>query len=263
MTRQVLFTKLAIMLTTKTTAISHCLFLVCALFISACANQNQSTFTAQPMNGETGDIFYLGRDPEYKDRSLMRVRNIELIVLDGVPGPAPDSMHLLNHTQINAGDSVLDLGTGSGIQAIFAARKSKRIVATDINPKAGENARLNIKMHGLENLIDVRVGDLFSPLTADEHFDVVLLNLKYPNTGEESPLWEVHERFFVDVKKHLKPKGRIYYQFGFLRNLETVEKMLAANQLYIADKKLGPSSVVKDAFFLTLEIRALPKTTHQ
>ena len=65
------------------------------------------------------------------------------------------------------------------------------------------------------------------------------------------------------VKEHLKPNGRIYYQFGYLHNLEPVKKILASNQLYIADKKLGPSSVVKGTFFLTLEIRALPKTTHQ
>ncbi len=191
----------------------------------------------------------------------MRVRDVRLVVFDDVPGPSPDSMHLLSHSRINPGDTVLDLGTGTGVQAIFAAGKASHIVATDINPRAVENALYNIKQHKLDGKIEVRAGDLFAPLAEDERFDVVLLNLRYPNRGKDSPMWNVHKRFFAGVKKHLKPNGRIYYQFGFLRNLEPVEKMLKDNQLYITDKQLGLSSVVKNALFLTLEIRALPKGT--
>jgi len=239
---------------------TRCLILISLLLLSACAIQNQPSFTAQSVNGVEGDLFYLSRDPEHKDRSLMRVRDVDLVVFDTVPGPSPDSMHLLNHTHINVGDTVLDLGTGTGVQAIFAARKAKHIVATDISPQAGENARINIKKHNLEKKIDVRVGDLFAPLAKDERFDVVLLNLKYPNRDANEWLWKIHERFFAEVKDHLNPGGRIYYQFGFLRNLDHVEKMLADNQLYIADKRLGISTAIKNALFLTFEIRALPKT---
>lgn len=245
------------------TIIPRSLYLLSLLLISACAAQNQASFTAQAVNGGQDELFFVGRDPEHKDRSFMRVKDVTLSVFDSVKGPSPDSMHLLNHTHINTGDTVLDLGTGTGVQAIFAARKAKHVVATDISPQAGENARINIKKHKLEKKIDVRVGDLFAPLEKDERFDVVLLNLRYPTRDANEWLWKLHERFFSEVKDHLNPDGRIYYQFGFLRNLDHVEKMLADNQLYIADKRLGISSVIKNSLFLTFEIRALPETAKE
>ncbi len=214
-----------------------------------------------PANGGNGDLFHLGPDPEHKDRQLIQVRDITLTLFKGVEGMSPDSMQLLNHTHINAGETVLDVGTGNGVQAIFAARKGAHVIATDISPRAGENARFNIARHKLGNRIEVRVGDLFAPLSANERFDVILFNLRYPTTKASQALWNVHERFFAGVKNHLKPGGRIYYQFGYERNMSHVKKMLADNQLTIFEQKIGQSSVLKNEKFISFEIRALPDAT--
>src|SRR5512135_3303161 len=56
---------------------------------------------------------------------------------------------------------VIDIGTGTGLGAIFAARQGARVVATDINPEAVRCARLNVSVNHLEDRIDVRLGDLF------------------------------------------------------------------------------------------------------
>jgi len=51
--------------------------------------------------------------------------------------------------------SALDLGTGSGIGAIFAARCDYRVVAVDINPEAVRCARINVLLNHLEARIEI------------------------------------------------------------------------------------------------------------
>lgn len=225
-------------------------------FLASCA---AAPPTEHSISGENSGLYYSGRDPKHSNRSLMRVRDVRLVVFDNVAAPSPDSLCLLDHTQINPGESVLDLGTGTGVQAIFAARNAQKVIAIDIDPTAIKNATFNIREHKLTEKIEVRIGDLFSPLSAEERFDVILFNLRYPTSGEGSPLWNVHQRFFAGVKNHLTPNGRIYYQFGFLQNLALVKKMLVKNQLYIAEKRFTASPNIDGAQFLTLEIRALPE----
>lgn len=67
---------------------------------------------------------------------------------------------------------MLDLGTGSGVAAVFAALRGADVVAVDLNPEAVRNARLNAQLHHVEHRIDVRQGDLFEPVVG-ERFDVV------------------------------------------------------------------------------------------
>ncbi len=74
-------------------------------------------------------------------------------------------------------DSALDVGTGSGAQALLAARHARRVVATDVNPRALEFTRLNAALNGLAN-IEVRSGSLFEP-AGDEHFDLIVCNAPY------------------------------------------------------------------------------------
>jgi methylase of polypeptide subunit release factors len=71
-------------------------------------------------------------------------------------------------------DSVLDLGTGCGIQALHAARHARRVVATDISERALGFARLNAGINGVSS-IEFRLGSLFEPV-AGERFDRIVSN---------------------------------------------------------------------------------------
>jgi release factor glutamine methyltransferase len=108
---------------------------------------------------------------------------------------------------------VLDLGTGSGVGSIFAARRGWPVVAVDINPTAVRCCRVNAMIHGLEERVEVRQGDLFAPV-AGERFDLVLFNPPYFRGTPESPLdaaWrgrDVLERFAAALPEHLTPGGR-------------------------------------------------------
>ena len=71
-------------------------------------------------------------------------------------------------------DSVLDLGTGCGIQALHASRHAERVVATDISARALRFAEFNARLNGIAN-IEFRLGDMFEPV-AGERFDHLVSN---------------------------------------------------------------------------------------
>lgn len=113
---------------------------------------------------------------------------------------------------IPANAQVLDLGTGSGIGAIFAARRAARVVATDINPEAARCAQMNALAQHLDHKIQVRTGDLFEPVRG-EQFDVVLFNPPFyrgrprdmADQAWRSP--NVFDRFLHELPAYLGPGG--------------------------------------------------------
>lgn len=106
----------------------------------------------------------------------------------------------------------LDLGTGSGIGAVFAARRGFRVVAVDLNPEAVRCARLNAMLNRLEDRIEVREGDLFTPV-AGERFDLILFNPPFFQGAPKGTLdlaWrgtDVLERAAAGLPASLAPDG--------------------------------------------------------
>jgi SAM-dependent methyltransferase len=70
--------------------------------------------------------------------------------------------------------SVLDLGTGCGIQALHASRFARRVIATDISERALRLAALNAELNGIDG-IEFRLGSLFDPVRG-ERFDRIVSN---------------------------------------------------------------------------------------
>ncbi|MEU3860462.1 class I SAM-dependent methyltransferase [Streptomyces sp. NPDC028722] len=71
--------------------------------------------------------------------------------------------------------SALDLGTGSGIQALHAAQHATRVTATDLNPRALHTTALTLALSGAP-AADLREGSLFAPVRDDEKFDLIVSN---------------------------------------------------------------------------------------
>ena len=79
--------------------------------------------------------------------------------------------------------TVLDLGTGSGVQALIAARSASRIVATDVSRRALDYARLNAELNGAA--LDLRAGSLYEPVVG-ERFDRIVCNPPFVITPRDT-----------------------------------------------------------------------------
>lgn len=77
---------------------------------------------------------------------------------------------------LKKGASVLDVGCGSGILSIIAAKLgAKRVLAVDIDPLSIKVSRENIQLNEVENLVEVEQGDLVEKV--EEKFDIVVANI--------------------------------------------------------------------------------------
>ncbi|WP_399087686.1 methyltransferase [Streptomyces sp. BBFR2] len=68
----------------------------------------------------------------------------------------------------------LDLGTGSGIQALHASRHATHVTATDLNPRALRIAALTLALSGAAPA-ELREGSLFEPV-GEETYDLIVSN---------------------------------------------------------------------------------------
>jgi release factor glutamine methyltransferase len=133
---------------------------------------------------------------------------------------------------------VLDLGTGSGILAVFAANEARKVIATDINPYSVRNARINSKLNKLSNKIIARRGNLFGPLK--EKVDIILFNPPYfplkPKTYLEAalycgPNYRILRKFLATAKQHLNPHGLIQLTLSSYMDLNLMHKLFKKYRL--------------------------------
>ena len=111
---------------------------------------------------------------------------------------------------------VLDMGTGSGVLALCAARQGASVLALDINLEAVRCAEANARMNGLESRVRVLHSDLFARVPQGERFDLILWNPPFYPTEPEDDVqraWRAGSgfaairRFAESVGNFLAPGG--------------------------------------------------------
>ncbi len=157
-----------------------------------------------------------GKD-RYDNFRLERIHGMPILVMPSVFNPKiPRTGEFLasqlHASSVHADWDVLDMGTGSGVCALFAARHARRVVAVDINPAAIRCAAINTQMNQLEHKIELRHGDLFAPVRG-QRFDLVLFNPPFlvgTARDDRDRAWRAHDvagRFASGLADHLKPGG--------------------------------------------------------
>src|SRR5262245_1493011 len=84
----------------------------------------------------------------------------------------PSAARLVKHAGVRAGQHVLDVGCGTGVVAITAARIGARVRGLDLTPELLERARENARVAGVD--IEFCEGDVEALPFEDGAFDVVL-----------------------------------------------------------------------------------------
>jgi release factor glutamine methyltransferase len=175
-----------------------------------------------------------------RKESWIKILDKKIVALAGVFAPLWCDSYLLARAvknEVRRGDSVLDLGTGSGIQGIFAAGKASRVVSSDINPEAVKCAKLNAKKLKLEDKIRVVKSDLFSNIKSK--FDLIIFNPPFRwfkprdilERGELDENYKTLNKFFREVRKHLNHEGRILLVFSESGDLKYLKFLIKRHRL--------------------------------
>jgi len=149
----------------------------------------------------------------------MKMGKFEIETDDLVYIPSDDTFLLAENLEIKEGQSVLEIGTGSGLVSMYASLLTDDVTATDINYNALELAEKNFKLNNI-NTIRLEFGDLFEPVK-NEKFDVILFNTPYLPTDSDDIINDdlnyafdggldgrkVIDRFINQVSNHLNDKG--------------------------------------------------------
>lgn len=187
-------------------------------------NHFQPLLDAEPFGplrlalGRTQYLYYkLFLKKRHDGLVLEQVCGAPLVIIPGVLNPRLMRTGEFLAAQLEAqlegrNAAVLDMGTGSGVGAVIAARYARQVAAVDINPAAVRCARANILLNHLEDRVEVLEGDLFAPVAA-RRFDVVLFNPPFlhgvPRDAADRA-WrstDVAERFAAQLRDHLAPGG--------------------------------------------------------
>jgi len=150
----------------------------------------------------------------------------------GVFAPTHTSRAIADALEVAPGDTVIDVGCGSGVLSFVAARLgAERVVGCDLSPEAVNVARENAERLGLDDLVEFRVGNLLEPVS-DVMADVIIGDVSgipdavaqvagwFPDgraggpTGAELPTAMLESLAEVDC---LAPGGSLYLPTGTIQ----------------------------------------------
>ena len=143
---------------------------------------------------------------------------------DHVMAVSGSSMFLSHLTIRTPVASALDVGTGTGVQALLASRHAERVVGTDPNPRALSFARFNALLNDVHN-VEFREGSLFEPV-GDERFDLIVSNPPFVVSPDDDYLYrdsgapgdEISRDVVRGAAEHLAPGGTATVLIGWIEN---------------------------------------------
>lgn len=186
---------------------------------------------------------------------------IDISVDSEVYNPSDDSFLLLKVIEVKRDETLLDMGSGSGLIAIHAARAGAKVTATDLNPFAVDCIKRNAARNDAR--VSVVQSDLFSNVSGI--FDVISFNPPYLPGARTSTSWiekawsggeeggETAIRFLDDAWRHLAPGGRIFMILSSIGGLMSVLK--SARERYEATMLVEQRMFFESIFAYSFKVR--------
>jgi len=156
-----------------------------------------------------------------------------------------------------AGKSVVEIGTGSGVLALSAAKAgAASVLALDINPAAVEAAQLNAERNGLKQVTALE-SNLFSAVPASTQFDVIISS---PPSFSGEPrdtadrAWHAGPGYrdiaplFTQAALRLTADGCMYLLLSSDTNLALFDSLIA--QAGFVSEQIATRSIWVEAFHL-------------
>lgn len=123
------------------------------------------------------------------------------------------------------GKTIFDIGCGPGNLGILGAiNGAKKVISVDINPAAVANATENVHRLGLEKIVDVREGSVFTAIGQQKadliffhppfHHEKIKDNQTRLMNSVSTDGFNVLDKFFVGVEEYLQPGGMVYLGFS-------------------------------------------------
>lgn len=173
---------------------------------------------------------------------------LNLDVPAGVWNPTANGIHL-GETLMGMrfdGEHVLELGTGCGIHAILLARRgAARLTLTEIDAAINDNARHNLRKHGVDIPVECHVAD-WTNVPGASHageapWDTVVANPPFAKSGKR------YRRYFIDTlimdaHKLLRPGGRLIFIHSSMGDIPRTLRRLDEHGMHvrIAGETSGP-----------------------
>ena len=148
--------------------------------------------------------------------------------------PREDSLLLEKYVKKIARGIVLDIGTGSGIQARAASEKADFVIGIDINQNSLNFCRQHIKS---DKIIFLK-SDLFYFFEKNKKkFDTIIFNPPYLPEDKNKDIaldggkkgYEIIKKFLSKARNFLNKDGIILIVFSSFTNKEKVDEMIRKN----------------------------------
>ena len=127
---------------------------------------------------------------------------------------------------VKEGNKVYDIGTGSGILSIAAAKLgAEKVIGVDLDLLSVKVANENIKLNNVDNIVEIKNGDLFEVI--EDKADIIVSNI----------IAEVIAGMTGNLKDYLNDDGVFIASGIILEKLHLVHDSLIENKFEIIDIK--------------------------